>query len=66
MASATKFYAVCTDIETGKPVYHQIKDMHKEIDYVCASASLPYFSRIEEFNLSVMDYMDSVALELVI
>lgn len=45
MASASKFYVVCTDVETGKPVYRQLTDMYKEIDYLRASASLPYFSR---------------------
>lgn len=50
LASTTKFYAVCTDVETGKAKYHQFTDMFKEIDYLRASASLPYFSRIVEIN----------------
>ena len=40
------FYVVCTDVKTGKPLYKRITDMKKEIDYLRASASLPYFSRI--------------------
>ncbi|MBQ3104912.1 MAG: patatin family protein [Lachnospiraceae bacterium] len=48
MSSETKFYAVCTDVERGKPVYHHFADMYKEIDYLRASASLPYFSRLVE------------------
>jgi len=50
MASASKFYVVCTDVETGKPVYRQLTDMYKEIDYLRASASLPYFSRLVEID----------------
>lgn len=50
MSSETKFYAVCTDVETGKPVYHHFADMYKEIDYLRASASLPYFSRLVEID----------------
>ena len=44
------FYAVCTNVETGKPEYLQITDMRKQIDILRASASLPYFSRIVEFD----------------
>lgn len=40
------FYAVCTDLETGKAKYIQIQDMRKEIDYLRASASLPLVSNI--------------------
>lgn len=50
LAAATKFYAVCTDVETAQPEYHQFIDMFKEIDYLRASASLPYFSRIVEIE----------------
>lgn len=50
MSSTTKFYAVCTDVGTGKPIYHRFTDMHKEIDYLRASASLPYFSRLVEID----------------
>lgn len=50
LKASTKFYAVCTDIETGKPEYHQFADMFQEIDYLRASASLPYFSRIVEIE----------------
>lgn len=46
----TPFYVTCTDIETGKPEYIRINDMKEEIDYLRASASLPYFSRIVEIN----------------
>ena len=44
------FYAVCTNVETGKPEYVQLTDMNAQIDYLRASASLPYFSRIVEVD----------------
>ena len=45
-ASKTKFYVTCTNLETGAPEYIYMKDMKKQIGYLRASASLPYFSRI--------------------
>lgn len=50
LAATTKFYAVCTDVQNGKAVYHQFTDMFQEIDYLRASASLPYFSRLVEID----------------
>ncbi len=44
--SKTKFYAVCSNLETGRPEYLQIKDMKKDVDIMRASASLPYISRV--------------------
>lgn len=44
------FYAVCTNVETGKPEYPLLTDMNAQIDYLRASASLPYFSRIVEVD----------------
>ena len=49
-ACGTPFYAVCTNVETGKAEYIQLTDMRSQIDYLRASASLPYFSRIVEIN----------------
>lgn len=46
--SAAEFYVTCTNLETGKPEYIHITDMKGEIDYLRASASLPYVSRIVE------------------
>ncbi len=42
----TDFYVVCTDIETGKPVYLKCDDMKKDMDKMRASASLPIISRV--------------------
>ena len=55
-ASPTKFYAVCTDVETGRPLCHLFTDMQKEIDYLRASASLPYFSRL--VDIAGKKYLD--------
>ena len=49
-ACKTAFYVTCSDVETGEPAYIQITDMKEQIDYMRASASLPYFSRIVEIE----------------
>ena len=42
----TEFHVVCTDAETGQPVYHRIGDMDDvEADWIRASASMPIVSR---------------------
>ena len=40
-----KFYAVLTNLETGKAEYHRVKDMEKQIWAIRASSSLPLLSR---------------------
>jgi O-6-methylguanine DNA methyltransferase len=52
----TDFYVTCTNVETGKPEYIKITDMRSQIDYVRASASLPYISRI--VNIDGKKYLD--------
>lgn len=47
-ASGTEFYVTCTNVETGKPEYLRVTDMKKQVDYMRASASLPFVSRIVE------------------
>lgn len=49
-ANGTPFYAVCTNVETGKSEYILLTDMYAQIDYLRASASLPYFSRLVEID----------------
>lgn len=44
--SKVPFYAVCSNVETGKADCVRITDMKEQIDLVRASASLPYFSKI--------------------
>ena len=46
----TDFYAVCSDVEKGKPVYAKLHDMKRDIDYIRASASLPYVSKLVELD----------------
>ncbi|MBQ7421555.1 MAG: patatin family protein [Prevotella sp.] len=42
-----EFYAVCTDVETGKPVYKRLMKCSDETyEYIRASASMPVVSRI--------------------
>lgn len=60
------FYAVCTNVETGKAEYIRITDMKAEIDYLRASASMPYVSRIvEKDGLKLLDggVADSIPVE---
>ena len=41
-----EFHVVCTDVETGEPVYHRIDEMDDEgLDWIRASASMPLVSR---------------------
>lgn len=39
----TPFFVTCSNVETGKAEYVQITDMQNQIDYLRASASLPFF-----------------------
>lgn len=49
--SPMEFYAVCTDIITGKPVYHRCDTMdRKELEWLRASASMPMAARIVEID----------------
>lgn len=50
MRNGVPFYAVCSNVETGKPEYLQMTDMYEDIDILRASASMPYVSRIVEIN----------------
>ncbi len=48
--SEKKFYAVVTNIETGKPEYIQIKDSKKDMEYLRASGSMPLVSKVVEIH----------------
>lgn len=50
LKSDTDFYAVCTNLETGKAEYIKITDMLNQIDVMRASASMPYVSKIVEYQ----------------
>lgn len=46
-SSPMEFYVVCTDLETGKPVYHKCEEGGAEdLKWMQASASMPLVSRI--------------------
>lgn len=63
--SSTRFYAVCTDVETGRPVYVRIRRMAQGVRYLMASASMPLVSRIvEEGGRKLLDggIADSIPL----
>lgn len=50
-ANPAEFYAVCTDCETGKPVYHKIESaQYDDLQWIRASASMPLVSRIVEID----------------
>ncbi|MBQ8894672.1 MAG: patatin family protein [Clostridia bacterium] len=60
------YYAVCTDLETGEAVYQKCSDLHREMDYMRASASMPYVSKIVEVGgRKLLDggVADSIPLE---
>lgn len=48
--SKTAFYVVCSNVESGQAEYILCNDLFKEIDYLRASASLPFASKIVEFG----------------
>ena len=50
LKNKTSFYVTCSNVETGKAEYIQLTDMRKQIEYLRASASLPYVSRIVEIE----------------
>lgn len=62
-----EFYAVCTDVETGRAVYKQLKKANDTTyDWIRASASMPLVSRIvslEGYRLLDGGVADSIPLE---
>ena len=50
LASPTDFYVGCTNVETGEAEYIHMTDMNAQIDYLRASASMPYVSHIVEID----------------
>ncbi|MDR1693942.1 MAG: patatin family protein [Lactobacillaceae bacterium] len=46
MESKTKFYVTCSNLETGRAEHIHCTDLFKQIDYLRASASMPFVSRI--------------------
>ena len=62
-----EFYAVATDVVTGLPVYHLLKDGREEdMEWIRASASMPIASRVVDINgQKLLDggITDSIPLE---
>lgn len=51
MKNPMEFHVVCTDVETGKPVYHKYLGWQDHgFDWIRASASMPLVSRIVEID----------------
>lgn len=48
--SPVEFYAVLTNLETGKPEYIEIADAARDMEYLRASGSMPFLSKIVEIN----------------
>lgn len=49
--NSMEFYVVCTNIESGKPVYHRYAGKHDHgFDWIRASASMPMVSQIVEID----------------
>lgn len=65
--SAKGFYVVCTDVETGKAIYHKCTDCgERDLKYMRASASMPLASRIVEADGKKMldgGIVDSIPLK---
>ena len=66
-ANPARFYLVCTDVETGKAVYHCCEEGgHEMFEWVRASASMPVVSRIVELDgMKLLDggVSDSIPLQ---
>lgn len=49
--SEMEFYVVCTDVTTGRPVYHRLDDGgYSSLEWIRASASMPLASRIVDVD----------------
>lgn len=49
-ANPSKLYATVTNVETGKAEYFPCIDYKKDIEYICASSSLPMLAKIQWIN----------------
>lgn len=57
------FYAVVTNLKTGKPEYIKIDDAKKDLEYFRASGSMPFVSRPVEVNGNL--YLDGAVSDAV-
>ncbi|MDO4512131.1 MAG: patatin family protein [Bacteroidales bacterium] len=68
LASEVDFHLVCTDVVTGEPVYHLLRDpdIHVALEWIRASASMPMVSNVVEvggYRLLDGGMTDSIPLE---
>ena len=68
LASPIDFHVVCTDVVTGEPVYHILRDpdLHEALEWIRASASMPLVSNIVEvggYRLLDGGMADSIPLQ---
>lgn len=61
MRSGVPFYAVVTNIETGKPEYIHIKSAFEQMDWLRASASMPFVSKPVKINNKL--YLDGAVTD---
>ena len=61
--SPVEFYAVVTNLQTGKPEYIKIDDAEKDLEYFRASGSMPFVSRPVEINGNL--YLDGAVADAV-
>lgn len=57
------FYAVVTNLQTGKPEYIKIDDAEKDLEYFRASGSMPFVSKPVEVNGNL--YLDGAVADAV-
>ncbi len=48
--SPVEFYVTCTDVDTGRAVYHRCTGEKEDLRWMQASASMPFVSRIVEIG----------------
>ncbi len=48
--SPVEFYVTCTDVDTGRAVYHRCTGQREDLRWMQASASMPFVSRIVEIG----------------
>lgn len=49
-SSPVEFYLTCTDVDTGRAVYHKCTGEREDLRWMQASASMPFVSRIVEID----------------
>ena len=68
LSSPIDFHVVCSDVDTGSPVYHLLRDsdIHEALEWIRASASMPMVSTVVEvggYRLLDGGMTDSIPLQ---